>query len=278
MLLVMGLGAQLVFWPDDFCRDLADRGFRVIRFDNRDAGHSTRLDALPVPRPGRMIARWVLGRPVPAPYGLEAMADDTMGLLDALGIERAHVVGASLGGMVTQLCAIRHPAKVASLTSIMSHPGDRWSNVPWPHALRALLRPVAKTREEAQDSWVEFLRIAGSPGFRLDEAGIRERAGLHFDRGSSPRGFARQFAAVLAAGDRREALARVTAPALVVHGSADPLVPRRGGIATARALPNAELLLVEGMGHDLPRGAWPTILDGIARTVAAGERAMAAST
>jgi pimeloyl-ACP methyl ester carboxylesterase len=271
LLLVMGIGVQLVFWPEDLCRALAERGFRVIRFDNRDVGQSSRMDHLGVPDVREQLLRWSVGLPVRAPYRLDAMADDAAGLLAALGVERAHVVGASMGGMIAQLLAIRHPGRVASLTSIMSHPGDRWSGLPRPRALRALLRPPPRTREATQASWVEFFRVVGSPGFAFDEAGIRERAGLHFDRGASPRGVARHFTAILAAGDRRPALRELEIPALVVHGEADPLVQLRGGLRTAKALRRAELLRIEGMGHDLPRAMWPRLIDGLER-VTAGER------
>lgn len=268
LLLVMGIGVQLVFWPEDLCRALVERGFRVIRFDNRDVGQSSRMDHLGVPDVRRQLLRWGVGLPVRAPYRLDAMADDAAGLLTALGVERAHVMGLSMGGMIAQLLAIRHPRRVASLTSIMSHPGDRWSGLPRPHALRALLRPPPRTREATQDSWVEFFRVVGSPGFPFDEAGIRERAGLHFDRGASPRGVARQFTAILAAGDRRPALRELELPALVVHGTADPLVQLRGGERTAKALRRAELLRIEGMGHDLPRAMWPRLIEALERVTA----------
>lgn len=268
LLLVMGIGVQLVFWPEDLCRALVERGFRVIRLDNRDVGQSSRMDHLGVPDVRRELLRWGVGLPVRAPYRLDAMADDAAGLLTELGVERAHVMGLSMGGMIAQLLAIRHPRRVASLTSIMSHPGDRWSGLPRPHALKALLRPPPRTREATQDSWVEFFRVVGSPGFPFDEAGIRERAGLHFDRGASPRGVARQFTAILAAGDRRPALRELEIPALVVHGTADPLVQLRGGERTAKALRRAELLRIPGMGHDLPRGMWPQLIEALERVTA----------
>lgn len=271
MVLVMGLGAQLVFWPEGFCQSLVERGFPVLRFDNRDVGRSTRLDHLGVPRLRAQMLRWALGLPVRSPYGLEAMADDAAGLLDTLGLPRVHVVGASMGGMIAQLLAIRHPQRVASLTSIMSHPGDRLSGLARPRALRALLRPAARTREQAQDSWIELFRVIGSPGFPLDEAEVRERAGRSFDRGLSPRGMLRQMVAVLAARDRRPELRSLRVPSLVVHGVADPLVPVWGGHRTARALPGAELLRIEGMGHDLPAGAWPRMVEAIDRVARAGE-------
>ena len=203
LLMIMGLGAQLVLWPDDFCRALVQRGFRVIRFDNRDAGRSSRLDHLGTPRIRRELLRWSLGRRIEPPYRLEAMADDAAGLLQALGVPRAHVMGASMGGMIAQLLAIRYPPRVASLTSIMSHPGDRRSKIPRPRALRALLQPPPRTRDEAEDSWVHFYRTVGGTGFPFDEASVRERARRQFDRGASPRGVVRQMMAILAASDRR---------------------------------------------------------------------------
>jgi len=263
LLMIMGLGAQMVLWSRDLCEGLAKQGFGVIRFDNRDVGESTRLDHLGVPRVRRQMLRWGLGRRVAAPYGLEAMADDAAGLLDGLGIERAHVLGASMGGMIAQLVAIRHPQRVASLTSIMSHPGDRRSGVPMPRALRALMRPVPRTREQAQDSMVGFVRVVGSTGFPLDEDSVRERAGLSYDRGASPRGMARQMMAVLAAGDRRPELRKLDLPSLVVHGTADPLVRPVGGQRTADALRQSRLLRIDGMGHDLPRGMWPRLYEAL---------------
>jgi pimeloyl-ACP methyl ester carboxylesterase len=269
LLLVMGLGAQLVFWPDALCHGLVERGFRVIRFDNRDVGKSTRMDHLGVPRIRQQLLRWSVGLPVRAPYRLEAMADDAAGLLDVLEVPRAHVVGASMGGMIAQLLAIRHPRRVASLTSIMSHPGDRWSGVPRRRALKAMLEPPARTREQAQDNWVRFFRVVGSPGVPFREDEVRDRAALQFDRGASPAGVVRQMMAILAAGDRRPLLRSLRLPALVVHGADDPLVQLRGGERTARALPGAELLRIAGMGHDLPREVWPRLFAAIERVTAA---------
>jgi pimeloyl-ACP methyl ester carboxylesterase len=160
LLLIMGIGAQLVLWPDDFCRALVERGFRVIRFDNRDVGQSTRLDHLGVPPVREQLLRWSLGLPVDPPYSLDAMADDAAGLLRALELPRAHVVGASMGGMIAQLLAIRHPQRVASLTSIMSHPGDRLSKLPRPRAMQAFFRPTPRTPEQAEESMLRFYRAA----------------------------------------------------------------------------------------------------------------------
>jgi len=270
LLMIMGLGAQLVLWPDALCEGLVMRGFRVIRFDNRDVGKSTRLDHLGKPDVRREMLRWGLGRSLSPPYSLEAMADDAAGLLTALGVARAHVMGASMGGMIAQLLAIRHPRRVASLTSIMSHPGDRRSGVPLPRGLRALLHPAPRTREQAQEAMVGFQRVVGSPGFPVDERSIRDRAGRAFDRGPSPAGLARQMVAVMAAGDRRPALRALSLPALVVHGVDDPLVRVVGGERTAAALRNSRLMRIPGMGHDLPQGMWPRLYAGLADVTGVG--------
>lgn len=263
LLLVMGLGAQLVLWPDGFCEQLVARGFRVIRFDNRDVGESTRLHGAGVPDFRRELVRWTLGRPLPPPYTIDDMAKDTLGLLDALDLPSTHVVGASMGGMIAQAVAIRAPERVRSLTSIMSHPGDRRSHLAHPRAVHALLRPAPRSREEAMDAHVRFFRVVGSQAFDRDEDGIRTRAALQFDRGTDPRGFARQLVAVLASADRRPHLCRLRVPSLVVHGTIDPLVRPPGGRRTAASIPGARLMEIEGMGHDLPPAVWPRLVEAI---------------
>lgn len=265
LLLITGLGAQKVLWPEGLCDALAQRGFEVARFDNRDIGRSTRLNDLGVPSMRKSIARWVLGRRVEAPYQLEDMACDGFGLLDELGWKSAHVVGASMGGMIAQCMAIGQPTRVRSLTSIMSHPGDRLSKIPTPQGLAALTGPRPRTREEAGQAWIKTFSVIGSkaPHFEPDLEAIRALGELSFDRGVSPQGFVRQFVAVVASGDRRPALRRLDMPALVVHGTADPLVRFRGGKRTAQALRRGTLLPIQGMGHDLPRAAWPQICDAI---------------
>jgi pimeloyl-ACP methyl ester carboxylesterase len=265
LVLVMGIGAQLIYWPDDFCAELAARGFTVVRFDNRDVGLSTKLEGRRAPPFQTMISRTVAGLPVAAPYTLLDMADDLAGLLDCLGIDRAHVVGASMGGMIAQTFAIAHPHRVRSLVSIMSHPGGRQHMLASPRALRALLMAAPRSRDEAMDRAESFYRIVGSRGFSLDVEMIRQRAGRAYDRCFYPPGFLRQMAAIVASGSRREALRYVRVPAAVIHGTDDPLILPRGGRATAEALPQAELCLIEGMGHDLPRGAWPRIIGTIER-------------
>ena len=245
LLLVMGLGFQLVHWPEDLCRQLAAVGFRVVRFDNRDAGRSTHL-------PGRR-------------YTLEDMADDAVGLLDALGVDSAHVVGASLGGMIAQTMAIRHPDRVRSLASLMSTTGRRGVGRTSLRVLRHLLARPARTEEEAVERRVRVLAQVGSPGFPQDVDELRRVNALAARRDPDARdGRRRQHRAVRAAPDRTEALRRLAVPTVVVHGTEDPMCHPSGGRATAEAVPGARLVLVPGMGHDLPRGAWPLLVDAIA--------------
>jgi pimeloyl-ACP methyl ester carboxylesterase len=263
--LIMGLGAQMIFWQDDFCRELVGRGFLVIRFDNRDCGLSRHFRELGIPDVGAAMTASLSGEPVPAPpYTLCDMAGDVVGLLDALGIERAHVVGASMGGMIAQTVAIEHPTRVRTLTSIMSTTGNREVPPATPEAMTALLTPSPSDRAEFIDHMVKTFRIVGSPGFEFDETSFRDRVGRAFDRSYDPSGVARQLVAVLADGGRKERLRSVRVPTLVIHGKNDPLVPVEGGIDTADAVPGARLVVIEGMGHDLPRGAWPQIVDAIA--------------
>jgi pimeloyl-ACP methyl ester carboxylesterase len=260
LLLVMGLGAQMLAWHPDLCEALADSDFFVIRYDNRDVGLSTHLHHAPRPD---LVAAWC-GDFSSASYRLEDMAEDAVGLLDALGLAWAHVVGASLGGMIAQTMAITHPKRVRSLTSMMSTPRIGIGS-PTPEARAALLAPPPTNRAEVIERTVRNQKILGSPGYPLDEAWIREVAGQAYDRGFDPLGAARQQLAMWASGDRTEALAHVTAPALVVHGDADPLIQLPGGKATAAALPDAELLVIPGMGHNLPRAVWPTLVAAISR-------------
>jgi len=263
LLLVMGLGAQMILWHEDFCEQLAARGHRVIRFDNRDIGKSTWLDELGIPDVmGAMTAAFTR-QSIAAPYLLRDMAADAAGVLDALGIETAHVVGASMGGMIAQSLAIEFPKRLRSLTSIMSSTGN--PNLPPASqaAMSALLAPPPTNREESIERAVSVFRTIGSPGFPFDEAEMRERAGRAYDRGFNPAGVARQMVAILASGSRNEALKGVRVPALVIHGKDDPLVPLPAGEDTAAAIPGAELMVIPGMGHDLPRPLWPRIIDAI---------------
>jgi pimeloyl-ACP methyl ester carboxylesterase len=258
LLLVMGLGAQMIAWEDGFCAELAAKGFRVIRFDNRDVGLSTKTDG-PLPD----IMACLAGDASSANYTLADMADDAAGLLDVLGIPAAHVVGASMGGMIAQTIAIRHPDRVLSLCSIMSTTGAPDVGAPTPEAMQELLRPVSTTKEDYLDASVRSSKVIGSTGFPFDEERARSRAELHYDRCYHPMGVARQLAAIIASGDRTEHLANVSVPTVVIHGDADPLVTPTGGEATALAVPDAEHVVIEGMGHDLPEGAWPQVIGAI---------------
>lgn len=261
LVLVMGLGAQLVDWHDDFARQLADQGFRVIRYDNRDAGLSTWLDDLPIPD----IAALLSGTET-APYSLADLADDLAGLLDALELPAAHIVGVSMGGMVAQRFAIDHADRVLSLTSIMSTTGDRTVGNPSEAASAVVLRQPAPTRELAIKAAVAAYRVTGSTGFEVTDEYLRHRASAAYDRGYHPAGGSRQLAAILTTPDRTTELREVSVPTMVIHGEVDPLVDISGGKATAAAIPGAELLVVPGMGHDLPMGAWPQVIDAIVRT------------
>jgi pimeloyl-ACP methyl ester carboxylesterase len=270
LLLVMGLASQMLVWDTDFCELLAGRGFRVIRYDNRDVGRSTILRESPVPKRWQLAVR----DPKGAPYSLEEMADDAAGLLDHLEIRAAHVVGASMGGMIAQVLAIRHPGRVLSLVSIMSTTGNRRVGRPRPRLALRMLRRVSRDREGYIRDHLQTYREIGSPGFRFDEDTRRELAGRMYDRGIHPAGSARQIAAIVTAEDRTEALRRLRVPTTVIHGDADPLVHPSGGRATAAAVPDARLVIMPGMGHDLPKELWPEIADAIvANTERVGDRA-----
>jgi pimeloyl-ACP methyl ester carboxylesterase len=272
LLLVMGLATQMVGWPEGFCGLLGERGYRVIRYDNRDIGHSTKLEG--AGRPGRGAMLFGVGEPA---YLLEDLADDAAGLLDALGISSAHVVGASMGGMIAQVLAIRHPEKVRSLASIMSGPGSRWSRMPRLRALGSLLQAAPSEREAFVEHAVKTFSVIGSPGFERDEGRLRETAALSYDRSYYPPGVARQLHAITASPSRTRDLRTVRAPTVVIHGKHDPLVRLAAGRATARAIPGARLVVIDGMGHDLPEGAWGWIVDEIdANARRAGEGAPAA--
>jgi pimeloyl-ACP methyl ester carboxylesterase len=270
LLLIMGFSAQKVAWDDDFCQALADRGFFVVRFDNRDVGLSTRIESGPLPDLGAAFT----GDTSSASYVLDDMAADAAGLLEALDLPAAHVVGVSMGGMIAQAMAIHHPDRVLSLCSIMSTTGNREVGQAKPEAMSALLRPPPQSRDEALSRSVEVSAVIGSPGFERDEARIRARAGRAWDRSHDPLGVARQLVAILASPERTGALAGVAAPTLVIHGADDPLIDPSGGRATAAAVPGAELVIIPGMGHDLPPGVWPQVIDAI---VANAARARATS-
>jgi pimeloyl-ACP methyl ester carboxylesterase len=258
LLLVMGLGGPLIWWDDQLCRMLVDRGFFVVRYDNRDSGRSEAMT-------GRAsLVGSLLG--ARQPYSLADMADDAAGLLDHLGIAAAHVTGVSMGGMIAQTLAIRHPKRVRSLVSVMSTTGRRLVGWPDPRVLRLLMAPGVRDRADYVELALLSFRRIGSPGFPFDEPRMRVRSGDTWDRGLNRAGTLRQLAAIMSSPDRTAGLRGLRVPALVVHGRADPLVHVSGGRATARAVPGAELVLVPGMGHDLPREVWPLLVDGIDRT------------
>ena len=269
LVLIMGLGVSMVFWEEGFCDELAQRGFRVIRLDNRDVGRSSKLEALRVPNVMEAMMALMTGKAITAPYYLTDMAGDVVAVLDDLGIDRAHLVGASMGGMIVQTVAIEHPERVASLCSIMSTTGDPKLPPGKPEAMALLTRPPAGDRATYLEDSLVVWRAIGSPGFPFDEARVRARAGEHYDRGYHPPGVARQLVAIVASGDRTAKLGGVKARTLVIHGTDDPLVPVTGGKATAAAIPGAELLLVEGMGHDIPPEKFSDIADAIAKNAAA---------
>ena len=264
MLLIMGLGAQMILWDDEFCATLAARGFRVIRFDNRDIGRSTYLsDIVRVDLPALMMQR-LQGKSIACPYHLSDMAADAIGLLDFLGIETAHIIGASMGGMIAQEIAIRHPTRVRSLVSIMSSTGAANLPPPSPEGAAVLMAPPALTRNDFITGFCRNWKILRAGSFPQDEARDPARAARMWDRGTNPAGVARQLLAILASGDRTVQLGRVTAPTLVIHGTPDPLVPVEAGRATAAAVPGAKLLELSRMGHAMPIELWPAVIGAIA--------------
>jgi len=260
LLLIMGLASQHVSWPPELIQGFADRGFRVISYDNRDIGLSTHLDdRIDV---AALLAARSAGEAVDVPYRLPDMADDAAGLLDHLGIDAAHVMGVSMGGMIAQALAIAHPDRVLTLTSIMSTTGDPDVGAPTGEAMQMLLRPPYTSLEEAMDGAVAVSHVIGSPGL-IDEDRVRQRAALAWERNYDPSGVARQLAGILASDPRSPALAQIDVPTLVIHGTADTLVNPSGGERTAEVIPDAKLMLIEGMGHDLPLAHCPTIVDAV---------------
>ena len=267
VLLVMGLGAQLVAWDDEFCDRLVAKGLFVIRYDNRDVGLSTHLSDAPQLNLMEVFSAYLSGQKVDVPYRLTDMAEDAFGLLDHLGIDAAHVVGVSMGGMIGQTMAIVRPERVLTLTSIMSSTGNRLVGGSTSEATAMLLTPPPTEREEYVKTRIESSRLLNGGVRPFDEERARRRAGRSFDRSFDPPGVGRQLAAIIASGDRTAALRSVDCPTLVVHGDADPLVDHSGGVATAKAVPGAELHTVAGMGHDLPESTWDEVVDVIARHV-----------
>lgn len=265
LVLIMGLGAQMVAWDDAFCARLAEAGgHRVIRFDNRDIGHSTHLSHLGVPDIQALMLQAMAGKPLAVPYTLRDMAADCIGLLDALDIDRAHIVGASMGGAIGQEMAVHHPERMRSFTSIMSTTGNPALPPPTPEAMAVLFSPTPLTFDAYLPHYKKVWRVLRGPDFPLDEARDAERAQLIFLRGLNPGGVARQLAAIFASGNRKPALRDVRVPTLVIHGDADPLVPVECGVDVADAIAGAKLLRIPRMGHALPIPMWPQIIDAIA--------------
>ena len=254
LLVIHGLGAQMTDWPSGAVEGLADQGYHVITFDNRDQGESTWFDDSGEPD----VAALLFDPTIPVPYQLSDMAADAAGLLDALGLDSAHILGVSMGGMIAQQFAIDHPTRARTLTSIMSTPSHA-IGPPTPEALTSLLVPVPEGRDAVIEQSVAGSRVISSPGFPFDEAGVRQRAAVHYDRGHHPVGTLRQRAAIMASPDRTSGLAGLDLPALVIHGADDPLVTLPGGEATAAAISGSELWIIEGMGHDLPAARLPDI-------------------
>lgn len=264
MILIMGMGAQMIGWDDEFCELLASEGFWVIRFDNRDIGRSTHLDRAGTPNVATALARAYFRQPVEAPYRLQDMALDVVCLLDALEIRKAHMVGASMGGAIAQILAFRFPERVLSLSSIMSTTGD--PNLPQPAApvVSAVLKPPPPTLEAYIEHYVATWTYLRAGSFPEDEERDRIRAARNYDRGLYPAGAARQLVAILASGSRKQALSSIKAPTLVIHGDVDPLVPLAGGIDTAESIRGARLMVLEDMGHALPSRMWSRIVENIA--------------
>ncbi len=264
LVLVMGLAAQMLGWDEDFCALLAERGFRVVRFDNRDIGHSTLLKEAGMPSRYDMFS----GRRSTAAYTLEDMADDTFGLMDALEMGSAHVVGASMGGMIGQTMAIRNPERVRSLVSMMSTTGNRRIGQPSVKAWGVLLGKYPKSRDEYLARVRRTLKVLGSPAYPMDAERVTKLAGEMYDRGHNTAGIVRQVHAIAASGDRTAQLRKLTVPTTVLHGAADPLARPVAGRATAAAIPGARLRIFEGMGHDLPEELWPDFVEEIAANAA----------
>lgn len=273
IVLIMGLGAQMIAWDSQFCEALAAKGFRVIRFDNRDIGRTTRLSTAPVPNIMAMMGMAAIGRTMSVPYTLADMAADTTGLMDALGIRSAHVVGASMGGAIAQEIVIRSPARARSMTCIMSSTGSSSLPSPTPEAVAVLLKAVPPDREAYLAHYRETVRVLRGPHIEEDPELDRPRAEKSFARGLNPPGVARQFGAIFASGDRTAALGGVTVPTLVIHGDADPLIRVEGGHAIVKAIGRATIDVIRGMGHTLPRQHWPRIIDDIATHARAAEEA-----
>lgn len=267
LLLISGLGGQMINWDEEFCTQFALRGYRIIRFDNRDVGLSTRFDHEGIPDIAELTAAQQLGEAVQTPYSLRDMAEDAVGLLDALEIDSTHVAGSSMGGRIAQMMAIQYPERIRTLTSIMATMGEAGYPPPKPEAFEVLLTPDPTDRAGYIESTLHGARVLGGPGFPIHEKRIRDRAGKAYDRGFHPEGVTRQLAALMAEGSSKDALKSLKIPALVIHGDDDPLIPVACAEDIARTIPGATLLIIEGMGHALGDNPeiWPRLVDAVAR-------------
>ena len=265
LILIMGLGSQMVLWDGEFCRQLAAGGYRVIRFDNRDIGLSTKLDWMQVPDTTAVAAALQRGEVPAVPYTLKDMAADTAELLTALGYDKAHIVGESMGGMIGQIMAINLPERLLSLTSIMSSTGNPFLPPPSPEVLEILYTPFPTDHDGFVESFVRTFKVLSGAAMPLSEALARKWAEQSYKRGLNPAGVARQFAAIMAAGDRTEKLKSISIPTLVIHGDVDPLLPVECGLATAAAIPGSRLKIIQEMGHALPEAVWSQIVAEIIR-------------
>ena len=265
LLLLRGLGTQMIQWDPALCQRIAEAGHRLIIFDNRDVGLSTHFHDERAPSMAEILQARAAGEKADVPYTLEAMAADVIGLMNALNLGSAHVAGISMGGMIVQQAAIQYPGRVRSMTSIMSSTSEAGLPGPTPEAQAALIEAPPSEREAYLDYSVRIGRVFSGDGFPYDAVRQREVAGRVYDRAFDPAGVARQMAAVVASGSRAEDLAGLRVPALVIHGGSDPLIPLAAGQATADAIPGAEMLVIKGMGHDLPPGSWPAIVEALAR-------------
>ena len=264
LLLIMGLGTQMIAWDEEFCKQLTHKGLYVIRFDNRDIGLSTKLEELGIPDIMAAVTARMEGKDIEFSYTLDDMADDALGLLDALGIEKAHICGASMGAAITQTIGYRHPSRVLSLIPIMGTTGNPDLPMAKPEAMEVIMTPAPEEREANIEHRVKNSKVLWGT-IPFDEETVRKSAARAFDRSFYPQGMARQLVATMAHGNRKPHLSSVTAPTLVIHGAEDPLVPVEGGKDTAEAIPGAEILIIDGMGHSLPKAVWPQIVEAIAK-------------
>lgn len=273
LLLLRGLGTQLIHWDPEFCRRLAGAGHYLVIFDNRDVGLSTHLHSAGRPDLAQAVAALQSGHDPKLPYRIQDMAGDVVGLMDALGLRSAHIAGISMGGLIVQVTACEYPERIRSMTSVMAATGNPELPGPTPAAMQALMEPAPGERGPYIEQTVASSKVFGSPGFPTSDAVLRERAGQAFDRAFDPDGIARQMAAIQTSGDRRPALAALTVPTLVIHGADDPLVRVEGGRDTAATIPGAELRVIEGMGHDVPPGLYDVFVDAIAAHTSQAEAA-----